>query len=220
MATTITNLLADVREPRTAAMRYRGHVRRSAVELIVAAAMALACGLLFWGSSFATTMVHDQLIDQRITFPAAGSAGFAAADYPTLQRYAGQAVDNGEKAKAYANDYIGKHLKDVAGGKTYSEMSAQSRAAAAAATTAKTANDPAAADLQAKATTMSGQVDTLFRGETLRGLLLYAWGWWLVGRIAFYVAIVGLIGAVVLLALTVTGFLQARKDHAALEAAR
>jgi hypothetical protein len=221
MATTFTNLLAEVaHKPQTAAARYRGHVRRSAVELVVALAMALACGLLFWGSSFATTMVHDQLSQQKITFPAAGSPGFAAADYPTLQQYAGQVVDNGPKAKAYANDYIGKHLTDVAGGKTYSEMSSQSRAAATAAAAAKTANDPAYTDLQAKATTMSGQVDTLFRGETLRGLLLYAWGWWLVGRIAFYVAVVALIGGAVLLALTVMGFLQARKDHAALEATR
>ena len=207
MATTFTNLTAALHEPKTAVVRYRGHVRRSAVELIVAVAMAAACGLLFWGSSFATTMVHDQLIQQKISFPA---------DYPTLQRYAGQAVDDGAKAKAYANDYIGKHLKDVAGGQTYSEMSSQSRAAATAAATAKTANDPAYADLQTKATTMAGQVDTLFRGETLRGLLLYAWGWWLVGRIAFVVAVVALIGSVVLFGLTVMGLVQARRDHAAL----
>ena len=32
-------------------------------------------------------------------------------------------------------------------------------------------------------------MDTLFRGETLRGLLLYAWGWSQVGLYAFYAAI-------------------------------
>jgi len=35
---------------------------------------------------------------------------------------------------------------------------------------------------------LQAQVQTLFRGETLRGLLLYAWGWSLVGTIAFWVA--------------------------------
>ena len=38
------------------------------------------------------------------------------------------------------------------------------------------------------------------RGETLRGLLLYAWGWSLVGTIAFWVANAALLGALVVLA--------------------
>jgi len=55
-------------------------------------------------------------------------------------------------------------------------------------------------------TKLSAQVQTLFRGETLRGLLLYAWGWSVIGRIAFFVAIAAFAGAVVVLIAMVYGF--------------
>jgi hypothetical protein len=38
-------------------------------------------------------------------------------------------------------------------------------------------------------------VQTLFRGETLRGLLLYGWGWSVVGEIAYWSGIAALLGA-------------------------
>ena len=60
-------------------------------------------------------MVHDQLADQKIFFPAKGAPGFDAKEFPGLQQYAGQMVDSGPKAKAYANQYIATHLKAVAG---------------------------------------------------------------------------------------------------------
>ncbi|MGE0878018.1 MAG: hypothetical protein AB7L13_13440 [Acidimicrobiia bacterium] len=190
------------------------YLRRAFVELILAAALAVACGLLFWGSGFATNMVHDQLSDQKISFPAAGSPGFAAADFPSLQKYAGQPVDDGAKAKAYANDYIAVHLNSTAGGKTYSEMSTIARSDRAAATAAQKAGAADAAALDAKATASENQVQTLFRGETLRGLLLYAWGWWLVGKIAFWAAVAALVGAVLMFVLAAVGVVHARKGPA------
>jgi hypothetical protein len=195
-------------------MRDSGYIRRAIVEGIVAVAMFVTAGLLFWGGSFATDMVHDQLSDQRITFPAKGSPAMSAEDNPGLQRYGGQAVDNGPKAKAYANQFIGGHLKETNEGKTYSETSAQSRAARAEATAAKEANAANAADLDAKATVLEGKTQTLFRGETLRGLLLYAWAWSVVGRIASVVAIVALIAATALAALAVWGLLHGRRRRA------
>src|SRR5687767_2222997 len=110
----------------TARLRTRGTSRRLAVEAILFLILAVGGGLLTWGGNFATDMVHDQLADQRIFFPEKGAEGFDAETYPGLQQYAGEAVDNGPKAKAYANEYIGAHLKDIAGGKTYSETSALS----------------------------------------------------------------------------------------------
>src|SRR5207249_2389166 len=104
------------------------HTRRTAVELILFLVLAIGGGLLTWGSTFATNMVHDQLSAQKITFPPKGSDALSPKEFPGLQRYAGQAVDNGPKAKAYANQFIAAHLRDVAGGKTYSEVSAASRA--------------------------------------------------------------------------------------------
>ena len=170
----------------------RAHTRRTAVEAVLFLLLAVGGGLLAWGNSFANNMVHDQLSDQKIFFPAKGSPGFDAKEFPGLQQYAGQMVDNGPKAKAYANQYIAAHLKAVAGGKTYSEASAASRA------------DPTNTEL-------AGQVQTLFRGETLRGLLLYAWGWSVVAMIAGWVAIAAFVGAgVVLLAL---GYSFVRPQH-------
>src|SRR5690242_12040127 len=113
--------------------------------------------LLLWGANFADDMVHSQLSEQKISFPPKGSPALDPAEFPGLQKYAGQPVDSGPKAKAYADQFIKVHLSQVAGGKTYSEVSTEARA------------DPNDAQLQE-------QVQTLFRGETLRGLLLNVWG--------------------------------------------
>jgi hypothetical protein len=127
-------------------------------------------GFLFWTSSFIGGQVHDQLAQQQIFFPAAGSKGFDAATYPNLQQYGGQQLLTGDQAKAYANDFIGEHLQGVAGGKTYAQVSALAIA-------------------NPKDTALAAQVQTLFRGETLRGLLLNAYGWGTVGGYAFYAGI-------------------------------
>jgi hypothetical protein len=151
--------------------------------------VVLAVGgvLLLWGNNFSENMVHDQLSAQKISFPEKGSEGFDAKDYPGLQQYAGQAVDSGPKAKAYANEYIAKHLSEIGGGKTYSQLSAESRA------------NPDDQEL-------AGAVQTMFRGETLRGLLLYAWGWSVVGMIAYWVGIAALLGALGVAGALVIGF--------------
>ena len=53
---------------------------------------------------------------------------------------------------------------------------------------------------------LTAQVATLFKGETLRGLLLYAWGWSVVSTIALYAAIGALIGFAIMLIVTVGDF--------------
>jgi hypothetical protein len=161
---------------------------RRVVEVVLVAILGITSALLFWGSHFGLDMVHSQLSAQTITFPAKGSASLSPAEFPGLQRYAGQRVDNGPKAKAYANQFIAKHLQSIGGGKTYSELSAASQA------------DP-------NNTALASQVQTVFRGETLRGLLLYAWGWSVVSTIALYAAIAALVGFVVMLFVTVGDFI-------------
>jgi len=151
--------------------------------------LAIGGGLLLWGSNFASNMVHNQLSEQKIAFPAKGTAALDPKEFPGLQKYAGQTVDNGPKAKAYADQFIKVHLSQVAGGKTYSEMSALSRA---------NPNDQ----------TMKAQVDTLFKGETLRGLLLNVWGWATVGAIAYWVGIAALLGAIAVFGALVLGFIM------------
>ncbi len=142
--------------------------------------------LLLWGSHFADKVVHDQLTAQKISFPPKGPA-LDPKEFPGLQKYAGQSVDNGPKAKAYADQFIKVHLQQTAGGKTYSEVSTLSRA---------NPNDAKLAE----------QVQTLFRGETLRGLLLNVWGWATIGAIAYWVGIAAWIGAIVVLGALVLGF--------------
>ena len=199
------------------------------MEGILALAMAAAASLLLWGSSFASTMVHDQLADQKISFPVKGTAGIDPKEFPQLQKYASASndklnyVDTGAEAKAYANYFIAKHIETgpaLVDGQsyTYATMGDKLTALKATAADLKAKNDPgyqAAAD---KVTAVTGQRETLFKGETLRGLLLYAWGWSLVGQIAGIVSIVAFFGAAVLLVLTVWGFVQAKRDHAAMVA--
>lgn len=140
--------------------------------------LGFVAGFLFWANSFSHNMVRDQLSAQQIYFPQAGSKGFDATTYPTLQQYGGQQLVDGVQAQAYANDFIGHHLQSVANGQTYSQVSTQLQALNA------TSNpDPKAV------ATLTAQKNTLFTGETLRGLLLNAYGWWQVGQYALYAAI-------------------------------
>jgi hypothetical protein len=128
----------------------------------LAAAGIVAIGIIaVVGGNYAKNVVHDQLVPQKIVFPAANSPELL----PGIKQYAGQQLVDGSQAKAYANNFINVHLSKVAAGQTYAQVSA---AAIAAPTNAKLAEEKA----------------TLFQGETLRSILLSAWGWSLVGTIA------------------------------------
>ena len=134
-----------------------------------------------------TNQVKNELSSQKIYFPAAGSAALDPVEFPGLQKYAGQLVDNGPKAKAYANEFIGVHLQKVAGGKTYSEVSALAM------------KDPTNTALQT-------QKAVLFQGETLRGLLLGdGYAYWTFGMLALYAAMAAFFGAAVMTLLVLLG---------------
>ena len=177
------------------------------LQAMLAVILAAASGFLFFQGNFVTGMVHDQLVAQKIFFPGTDQvkAGGALdpAKFPTeITQYAGQQVDNGDKARVYAQDFIGKHLQGVANGQTYSQVSsAQSAAAKQLAATPTT--DPNYATLQAQVATLAGQKTTLFQGEMLRGTLLNSWGWWTVGVYTIYAAVglmiaaLGVLGALV-----------------------
>lgn len=160
---------------------------------VVAAVLFGASVLGWYGYRFATSQVRTELAAQKIYFPEKGSPALDPAVYPDLQQYAGQLVDDGPKAKAYANGYIGRHLEKIAGGKTYSEVSALSM------------KDPTNQELQK-------QKATLFQGETLRGLLLgEGYAFWTFGMIALYAAITALAGAVVVTFLVLHGIYHLRQ---------
>ena len=155
---------------------------------IAATGMLLVAGSMAWyGYKFATNSVRTELAAQKVYFPAKGSPGLDPKEFPDLQQYAGQLVDDGPKAKAYANGFIGRHLEKVADGKTYSEVSALAM------------KDPTNTKLQQ-------QKQTLFQGETLRGLLLGdGYAYWTFGMLALYASIASFAGAAVMGVLVLLG---------------
>jgi hypothetical protein len=191
-------------------------IRRRTVDSVSVAAGAvvtvvlLAAGaLLMWGSTFAGDFVHDELASQHVAFPAA--AALEEDGRTDLLGRAGQPVDSGSEAKAYAS-YINGHLEKIGGGKTYADLGAVERQAQAAVTAAKADGSDAVtvAKLQADSDAITAQRNTLFKGETLRGLLLSAYAWATVGQIAGYAAIAAFAAAAVMLVLVALG---ARHHH-------
>ncbi|HKS69462.1 MAG TPA: hypothetical protein VJQ45_03515 [Ktedonobacterales bacterium] len=154
----------------TTAIRWRIIVLQ-AVALLV---FGFAAGGAFYAHNFIGDQVQQQLAPQQIYFPANAKQGLPA----DLSQYAGQQVLNGDQAHAYAEKYIGLHLKEIGQGHPYSYWSGK----------AMTETDPA---LKAKD---QGIADTLFKGDTLRTMLNTAWTFWVIGQIAFY-AFFGLLAA-------------------------
>jgi hypothetical protein len=169
--------------------------------LVLAAVLLVAGGLLMWGYAFANSQVHDQLVAQKIVFPAKSNPEFKAlpaADQAAMGAYAGQALTTGAQAKTYADHFIAVHLTEMGHGKTYAQLSA-------------------AALAQPKNTALADLVQSVFRGTTLRSMLLEAYGFWQMGQIALYGAIASFIGAGLLLILSIAGLIHGRRVTAETE---
>ncbi len=161
----------------------------------VAVVLAVAGVLLTWGHAVVADQVHSQLAAQKIYFPATSSPEFKAlprANAAAMRPYAGQLMTTGAQAKVYADDFIGFHLVGIGGGQTYSQLSA------------KAMTEPGNAKL-------AGQVDSMFRGTTLRSMLLEAYGFWQIGQIAWVGAIVAYVAAGLLLVLSGLGRAHVRR---------
>ena len=141
-------------------------------------------------------MVHDQLAAKQIYFPPASALKPNEGD-PCLKTYAGQQLVTGEQAQCYADHYIAVHLSEVNGGKTYSQTSNELRAL------------PDQTTPEAKA--LAAKVQTLFQGETLRGLLLTSYGFSIFGDRAQTVAYICYGAAAVLLLASIAGFVHAMR---------
>lgn len=160
--------------------------------LLLVAVLAVAGSLLTWGHSYITNQVHTQLAAQQIHFPAANSPSVAGPEYAAMRQYGGQQMTTGAQAEVYADHFIANHLKKISGGKTYSTLSTEAMA------------QPSNAKLAA-------QVDTVFKGETLRGLLLNAYAFGTIGTIAGIAAVGAFIAAGFLLVLSALGLYHARR---------
>ena len=172
----------------------------------------VAAALLNWGASFTSNEVKTQLAQQKITMPDKDSAGFKALSeeaQTALAPFSNMPLTTGEQAQAYADFYIGSHLKGIAGGKVYSEVSGMALGAAA-----KSKAEPANIALATEAGVLMGQRTTLFMGETLRGLLLYSFAFWQIGQIAMYAAWAAVGGGLLMLVLSLLGFAHIRRVEA------
>jgi hypothetical protein len=194
-----------------------GPIRRRTVDTVLIAAgcvvalvLIVAGALLTWGSRFADDYVTDELTSQNIFFPDAASLEDEGRD--DLVKYAEEQVTTGPQAEAYAS-YIGGHLEETAGGATYADLGGPQREARAAVEEAQAsgADDETIAELQATADEITRQRDSLFRGETLRGLLLSTYAWSTIGRIAGIAAIAAFVAAAAIIVLVILGIVHRRK---------
>jgi hypothetical protein len=174
------------------------------------AVLFLILGLVMTSNAnFSKRYVRDQLRQQQITFKTADTLTAEERKAPCLVKYAGQALETGKQAECYANSFIGLHVKSTAGGKTYATLGDVQTDLKGKIAAAQKANDPAAADLNTQLTTVTAQRETLFKGETLRGLLLTSYGFSVLGLKGGQAAAVAYIGAALLLVLSMAGFAHA-----------
>ncbi len=165
--------------------------------------LLVAAALLNWGATFANDSVKSQLENQNISFPAAEA--MPEATRAQLAKWAEQKVTTGEMARDYSDLYIWEHMKASAVatiGKeaTYSEVSGMYMGLVRGGST-DTAQIAKLGELR----------QTLFMGNTLRGMLLEAYAFGTLGVIAGYSAIAALIGGILMLILTVAGIIHLRR---------
>ena len=171
------------------------------VGFAVAAILLVAGGLLTWGSAYVHNTVQGQLSSQRIFFPPKAAFAHAKAGteitpsmIPSVSQYAGEQMLTGQQAEAYADHFIAVHLSEIGAGKTYSQLSAEAIA-------------------QPKNVALAGQVATVFKGESLRSMLLNAYGWWKVSQITYIASLVAFSLGGLALAGGVFGFAFTRKTQ-------
>ena len=153
------------------------HTLLSVAGAALAGILVIAASLLLWGSTYVHNSVHNQLAAQQIYFPAKAAFAHPKAGteitpsmIPSVSQYAGQQLLTGQQAEAFADHFIAVHIATMSGGKTYSQLSAASLA-------------------QPASTKLAGLVSTVFKGESLRGMLLNAYGWWKASQIMYIAAL-------------------------------
>jgi hypothetical protein len=178
----------------------------TAVGFGLTALLIAASALLNWGATFAEDAVGSQLQAQEITIPAETGNKKESAEVTAFFAENGEkTMKTGKQAQMYADHYLGFHLSGMP---TYAAASGANRAAAAA-----LAANPNDATLKADAAAKAAIVDTVFKGTMLRGTLLTAYAFGTLGSIAGIAALVTLVGAVIMLFLSVLGLLHIRRTR-------
>lgn len=176
----------------------------SVIGLLLAGFLIVIGGILQYGGNFATDQVAAQLEPQAITMPADNGDPKVTDDVKKFFADNGDKImTTGKQAQMYADHYIGFHLSAMP---TYAAASGANRAAAAA-----FAADPTNKDLQAAAMKASGTVETVFKGQALRGMLLNAYAFGTLGQIAMVASYVSFAGGLIFLILALLGFAHLRR---------
>jgi len=187
------------------------------LQALLLVVFSFCAGFLFWAAGYTHSSVQTQLAAQSISFPPAGSPAISAAaltpcgslaagapcpiatgpsvgaaNSAAMTRYAGQIMTTGAQAQVYANSFIQVHLSDM--GYTYSGISEL-------------------ALLHPTNTTYQTIDATIFKGTTLRGMLLNAYGWWTVGTYTGFAAIGVTLAAIAVLFALVFEFLAAYRSE-------
>ena len=175
----------------------------SMVGALLVVVLAAAGALALWGYTYTNNSVHNQLAEQQIFFPpssvwatAKPGTEITPAMIPYLKQYSGEQLLTGQQAEAYADHFIAIHLSEMPYHGVYALVSAAARSAPAG---------------SAKATQLAAVEQTVFQGTTLRGLLLEAYGFWTIGQVALWAAIISFILAGVMLILSILGFVHLRR---------
>jgi hypothetical protein len=154
------------------------------LQVVMIVIFGFGAGIAFWGSDFTNSQIKGQLEPQQIFMPKGPQLETTINEINekhadlipyigALRKYEGQQVLTGDQAHTFAESYLGVHLRDIDNGKPYSVLSSEARAE----------KDPA---LKAE---KDANVQTAFRGETLRSILNQAWAFSIFGTMALYAAI-------------------------------
>lgn len=175
----------------------------STAGIVIVVVALIAGGLLLWGHSFVNHNVRNQLAQQQIYFPPKAAFDHAKAGseitpsmIPSVSQYAGQQLLTGKQAKAYADDFIAVHLREMPYNGVYSKISSAAMAAKPG---------------SAQATQLNGLKQTTFMGTTLRGLLLEAYAFSTMGQIMLIGAFAAFGLAAAMAALVALGFAHAAR---------
>lgn len=207
-------------------------MRRRTLDMIVSggclimAVLLLVLGLVLADrADYSENYVHDQLVEQNITFPAAADLSpeekaFTEERSGCVLDYAGQALTTGKQAECYANEYLGGHLTWLAtrlgmtqvayvDGMSYRELGTELGNIRTEIAAAEEANDPDLAALEQKLADVTKVREFMFQGTMLRGALLTPYGFSQLGDMARIASNFAFGIAALLFLLAVAGFVHA-----------
>ena len=190
-------------------------LRRSVAGVALGGGLLVLATAMAGNANYSDSYITKQLSQQRITFKAADALTEAERSKPCVVANAGKPMLTGKQAECYANDYIGTHIQAIGKGRTYAELEDFRTGVLARIAVAQANNDPELPKLQAELAAVTGQRDTLFKAEMLRGTLLTSFGFSTLGEKAGQAATVSYGAGGLVLAVSLGGLLYSVRGRRA-----